>query len=198
MEQDSNWFGRDLWEDIVMTSSETAGSDVQTMSNIHSFLQGLIDGEWFLPSQPGLSVSFQPVLSVQGHSTSDRPVSQRGLGQGQCSSSEGPKDAPTHQKERTSTSHKHYYASTWSSSLLWYDTFPMEFFSSVTFNNLKLEYLLIFLCGPQNHTIISRLYLWKIQNNGLFSKLTTVFYGLFFVHCSLYASWYKPGDSMLI
>lgn len=82
MEQDSNQFSRDLWEDTVMTSSETAGSNVQTMSNIHSFLQGLIDGEWFLPSQPELSVSFQPVLSVQGHSTSDRPVSPRGLGQG--------------------------------------------------------------------------------------------------------------------
>lgn len=54
---------------------ESAVSNVQTISTIHSFLESLIDKEWFLCPEPGVSVSSQLVLSVQGHSTSDRTIS---------------------------------------------------------------------------------------------------------------------------
>lgn len=54
--------------------SQTAVSNVQTISAIHSFWYSLIDGERFLRPEPEISVSSQLALSVQGHSTSDRPV----------------------------------------------------------------------------------------------------------------------------
>lgn len=57
--------------------SETAVSNVQTISAIHGFLYGLIDGERFLRSEPNVSVSSWLALSVQGHSTSDSPVPPR-------------------------------------------------------------------------------------------------------------------------
>lgn len=107
------------------------------------------------------------------------------------------KDAPTHQKARTSTSHKHDYASAWSSSLVSNDTFPMEFFflqSLLTIRNVEIDSF--FCVTSPNHTIISRLYVWRIQNDGLFSKQTIVFLWTF-VHCSLYASWYKPSNILI-
>lgn len=54
--------------------SQTAVSNVQTISAIHGFLYSLIDMERFLCPEPEVSVSSQLALSVQGHSTFDRPV----------------------------------------------------------------------------------------------------------------------------
>lgn len=54
--------------------SQTAVSNVQTISAIHGFLYSLIDRERFLRPEPEVSVSSQLALSVQGHSTFDRPV----------------------------------------------------------------------------------------------------------------------------
>lgn len=56
---------------------ESAVSNVQTISAIHSFLYSLIDREQFFCSEPEVSVSSQLALSVQGHSTSDRPAPPR-------------------------------------------------------------------------------------------------------------------------
>lgn len=60
--------------------SESAVSNFQTISAIRSFLQSLIDRERFLCSEPEVSVFSQLASSVQGHSTSDRPVPPRELG----------------------------------------------------------------------------------------------------------------------
>lgn len=54
--------------------SQTAVSNVQTISAIHGFRYSLIDGERFRRPETEVSVSSQLALSVQGHSTSDRPV----------------------------------------------------------------------------------------------------------------------------
>lgn len=158
MEQDSNQFSRDLQEDTVMTSSETAGSNVQTMINIHSFLQGLIDGEWFLLSQPGLSVSFQPVLSVQGHSTSDRPVSPKGTWTGIWGTWTGIMQLFWGAKRCTYTPERKNINITQTllciylikfTGLEWHFSHGMFFSTVGSFNNRKLEYLLIFLCDPK-------------------------------------------------
>lgn len=61
-------------EFCVMTIPQTAVSNLQTISAIHSFWYSLIDGERFLHPESEVSVSSQLALSVQGHSTSDRPV----------------------------------------------------------------------------------------------------------------------------
>lgn len=71
----------------VMTVSKCIVSNIQTISTIHSFLLNLIDQEQFLCSESDISVSSQLALSVQGHSTSDRPLPPRDAGLGCCSQS---------------------------------------------------------------------------------------------------------------
>lgn len=60
--------------------SQSAVLNAQPKSTIHSFLDGLIDRERFTHSEAEVSVSSQLTLSVQGHSTPDRPVPPRDLG----------------------------------------------------------------------------------------------------------------------
>lgn len=54
--------------------SQTAVSNVQTISAIHGFLYSLINMERFLRPEAEVSVSSQLALSVQWHSTFDRPA----------------------------------------------------------------------------------------------------------------------------
>lgn len=74
--------------------------------------------------------------------------------------------------------------------------FPWNFFSSVTFNNLKLEYLLIFLCDPKTTPSFQDYICEEFRIMDYFLNQQLFFYG-FFVHCSLYASWYKPGNMLI-